>query len=111
MHQSLTHLQRLELSHDGYIPPRLREAASVLDQIEERFRRRKTARIKVRLVTLKPAGHIERLAGAMVAMSVDGSAVTRRDLIQRGFTEDELDLYGDQAVARAHSIQAERAAA
>ncbi len=104
----LGHLDRLELSHDGYISPRLREGARILDQLEEKFRQRKAARTRTRVKHLKPAGHVERLALAMISIAGPDGVATRRDLKARGFSDENLDTYGDLARVRAEEIKADR---
>ncbi len=102
------HLNLLELSCDGHIPARVRDALRALDREEAGRRPRTVARTRTNVVRLTEKGQVECLAEAMVRLEARGSAVTRRDLMRHGFTSGQLDAYGDRAAARADEIKAAR---
>ena len=104
----MTNVERLHARYDGAIPQRLLAAAEELDRAEAR---RPRAHCRIGRIDWKPAGLIERMASKLVDLHERNGAATRMDLNKAGFTWDQIDLYGRQAVDRAAQIHAEARAA
>lgn len=94
----LTHVDRLSLEHDGKLPKSQLDAAIARDAFE--FRRRAPA-VRLRVKAWKPDAVIEQMAGALIDDATRWRYVTAKHLRRRGFTDEQIDTYGDQAVALA----------
>ncbi|GAB4368207.1 MAG: hypothetical protein Kow00114_27350 [Kiloniellaceae bacterium] len=98
----MTNLEALEMSMDGPLPPAAVRAAQAKDRAAPAAPR--IARTLLRLKAYKPAGTIEAMARALVRTRRLRGDATRMDLQRQGFRVEEIERFGDRAVARAAAL-------
>lgn len=96
----MTHLEELQASTDGPIPEAAYRVAREKDLAAER-RRGRVARTLVRIKSYKAAGMVEAMARALVRTRRLRGEATRMDLHRLGFRLEEIERFGNDAVARA----------